>query len=123
MKRSFRLCRPLFAALMTLAVFLVWAPAGSQAASLMLHAAAGASHVHHVQGEAGIPQPELHGALSEDCQASANRCCRMAHCHPALSVHALEMIRVATRGETAVAVPGPGAGSEPEVILPPPRRP
>jgi hypothetical protein len=40
-----------------------------------------------------------------------------------MSVHALEMIRVATRGETAVAVPGPGAGSEPEVILPPPRRP
>lgn len=67
MKRSVQIWRVALAALMTLAVILVWPPLGSEAASSSLHATAPASHSHHTHAEEGSPQRVLPVTLDEDC--------------------------------------------------------
>ena len=123
MKRSVRKWRVALVALITLAVVLVWPPVGSEASSSTVHAATAASdNHHHAHVEENSPQGALHGTLDEDCQASAIGCCMMTHCHPGISVDALEMATVVASDRTTAAAPVRGLGSDPGVILPPPRR-
>lgn len=122
MKRSVQIWRGVLAVLMTLAVFVVWPPRGSEALSSTDHAAITASHSHHAHAEEISPQPVLDVTLDADCQLSAIGCCMMTHCHLVISVAAHEMTNVVTSGETRAATPVRGLGSDPGMILPPPRR-
>jgi len=122
MKRSVQIWRVALAALMTLAVILVWPPLGSEAAKSTIHAVAPASHSHHAKDEEEIAQWVLHVTLDADCQASAIGCCMMTHCHPGISVDPHEMSAFTSNDETMSAAAVQVLGSGPGVDLPPPRR-
>lgn len=121
MKRSVRIWRVVLAALMTLAVVLVWPPEGAESAS-SVHAAVTPSHSHHGHAEKKAPQQVRHSTLDEDCPVSAIGCCMMTHCHPGISVDPHQMNTMAVSDETAASAAVRGLGSDPGVILPPPRR-
>jgi hypothetical protein len=123
MTRSVQIWRVVLAALTTLAVIFVWPPLGLDSASSPVYAAVASSHSHHEYAEEKGAQRVLYGMRDEDCRASVTGCCMMIHCHPGISVGPHEMAMVAAIDETATAAAVRGLGSDPGVILPPPRRP
>lgn len=109
------------AALVALVV-LVWPPDGLEAASPYVHAEVHPLHSHLMHAKERRPQRVLPFMLDANCHASAFGCCAMAHCHPAISVDPHEMTNISANDDETAAVAEQGLGSDPGVILPPPRR-
>ena len=122
MKWSGQIWSVALAALMTLAVSLVWPPLGSEAASSTNHAPITALERHQTHAEEISPPLVRHVSLDADCQPSAFGCCAMTHCHPAISVDAHQMTNVVAAGETTTTAAARHSSSDPGVNLPPPRR-
>lgn len=81
-----------------------------------------ASHSHEAQTEQdGRPQG-YHVALHADCDASATVCCCVTHCHQGLTVAPHEIAFIAYDKVRDAAAGIRVSGSEPRVLLPPPRR-
>lgn len=122
MRQSVRIWRVALSALLMLAVVFVWPPVGSDPESSMVHTATTASDSHHSHEKHRSSEQDRHGALNDGCQGSVTGCCMMTHCHPGISVKPHEMAAVTTHDEMTDPAAVQGLGSEPGVILPPPRR-
>ncbi len=122
MKQSVRMWRVALSALLMLAVVFVWPPVRSEPESSMVHTATIASDGHHSHEKQHSPEQDRHGALNDGCQASVTGCCMMTHCHPGISIEPHELAAVTTHDEMTAATTVQGLGSDPGVILPPPRR-
>lgn len=109
------------AALLTLAFILVWPPVVHGSASSDNHGMQAGTHGHH----AHIEQNDQHSLLSvktdADCDASAIGCCMMAHCCPGISVGRYDLPFFAGDDVTTAASAVRGTGSDPGMVLPPPR--
>jgi hypothetical protein len=123
MTSSVQIWRFVLAALTTLAIIFAWPPLGSNSMSSHLLAAVSSSPSHHKCAEERGAQRVLHGTRDEDCRASVTGCCMTTHCLPGLLVGPHEMATLAAIDETATAAAVRGLGSDPGVILPPPRCP
>lgn len=120
MKQSGWIWKMAMAALMALAVVLVWPPDGSDTASPNVYAAGPASDIHHSHAEEDGHQPGRRVTPDADCMGIG--CCAMTHCHPGISADPHEVIAIAVNEETTTSVAVRSSGSAPRVILPPPRR-
>lgn len=109
------------AALMALAMVLAWAPVGREAGAPRVHAAVHAPVIQHAL--AAEDDRQAHGSmLHAECGISAMGCCGMGHCLSGIAVEPLETTGHAARDEARVAATVQASGSEPGLILPPPRR-
>jgi len=79
-------------------------------------------HGHHAHFEQNDHNHHVDAKLDADCNASAIRCCMMPHCSPAISGEPGDLpVFVVDDGATGASVVR-GAGSDPGIVLPPPRR-
>lgn len=119
MKISTRMVNTGLAALLTLAFVLIWPPVVAGSASSSNHAAQADTHGHHAH-------TEQHGLLNikmdADCGASAIGCCMMVHCCPGLSAGPHDMPGSVSNDSTTAASAVRATGSDPGMVLPPPRR-
>lgn len=121
MEWSVQVWRVALAALIALAVILVWPPLGSEAASPTVHEASPAFHSHATRAEENSPQRVIHGNMDADCYTSAICRCAMTHCHSGISVEPHKMATFTFDDETIAAAAVQRLGSSPDVVLPPPR--
>ena len=110
------------AALLALAFAFIWPPANFGSPSSHDHAAQAEAHTHQAHAKPSGQHSFLAVQMDADWGAAATGCCMMAHCCPGISVGAHEVTTVTSSDETTAATPVPGSGSDPGVILPPPRR-
>ncbi|MFD1912081.1 hypothetical protein [Halodurantibacterium flavum] len=122
MKKSARICNMAMAAVLALAFAFIWPPASFGSPLSYDHAAQAEAHTHQAHAKRGDQHSLLTVQMEADCDAAAAGCCMMAHCCPGISVGAHEITTVTASDETTAATPVPGLGSDPGVILPPPRR-
>lgn len=120
MKRSERMWRVVVAALLALAVALVWPPAGSGSASPDTRGVQTAAQSNHDHGAPSGRHSIVH--VDSNCDASGIGCCVMTVCHPGISADPQDMPLAATDGDTPAATEVRGVGRAPGVVLPPPRR-
>ena len=108
-------------ALFAFAVLFVWSPFDAGAASPYDQGVQSSPQIHQTHaaqnGQDGTSQVSHYAC----CDAPSVGCCVMMLCHPALSVDAHRLPIVAADDATAAATELLGLGSDPEVILPPPR--
>ena len=110
------------AALLTLALVFVWPPVDLGFASPANHGVQAGTHGHHAHIEQNDQIRHLSVTLSADCEASAIGCCMMAHCCPGISVGPHDLpVFVGDDGATAASAVR-GTGSDPGMVLPPPRQ-
>lgn len=118
MKMSAQMLRTGLAALLTLAFIVIWPPVDYGSASFSHHAAQTGTHGQQTH-------TEQHGLLNiktdADCDASAIGCCMMAHCYPGISVGPHDMPGFVSDDGTTAASAVRGTGSDPGMVLPPPR--
>lgn len=101
------------AAFLVLAALAISLPAGVEAATHHDDVAqAGADHAQH--GHTESPETK--------CEASVSGCCGMVHCQTALSVTGHVFARLVTRSESGAATSVRRVGTDPGIILPPPRK-
>jgi len=110
------------AALLALAFAFIWPPANFGSPSSYGQAAQAEAHTQHADAKPSGQHSFLTVQMDADCDAAAAGCCMMVHCCPGISVGAHEITTVTASDETTAATPVPGLGSDPGVILPPPRR-
>lgn len=122
MKKSARIWNMAIAALLALAFAFIWPPANFGSPTPYDHAVQAEAHTQHAHGKPSGQHGFLTVQMEADCAAAAAACCMMAHCCPGISVGAHEITTVSASDETTAATPVPGLGSDPGVILPPPRR-
>jgi hypothetical protein len=122
MKKSARIWNLAMAALLALAFAFIWLPASFGSPSSYDHAAQAKAHTHQAHAKPSDQHSRLTVQMDADCDAATLGCCMMAHCCPGISVGAHEITTVTASDETTAATPVPGLGSDPGVILPPPRR-
>jgi hypothetical protein len=112
--------RTFLAALLSLAFVLIWAPFIAGSAS-SYHAAQAGMLGHHADTE----QADQHGRRTikteAECDASAVRCCMMAHCCPGMSVGPQDMPGFVSDDVSTAALAVCGTGCDPGLVLPPPR--
>ena len=110
------------AALLTLALVFLWPPVDYGSASSDNHGVQAEMHGHHTNAEQSEQVVYRNVTSDGDCAASAIGCCMMAHCCPGISVgpQALPVIVCDDGAIAASAVRG--TGSDPGMVLPPPRR-
>ena len=122
MRKLERMCRMVLAALLTLAFVFVWPPIDPGFASSGNHGVHAGTHSHHAHIEQNDLILHLNVESDADCDALAMGCCMMAHCCPCISVGPHDM-PVTVRDDGATAASGVyGTGSDPGMVLPPPRR-
>lgn len=110
------------AALLTLAFVLVWPPVDHGSALTDNHGVQAGTHGHRAHIEQNDQIRHLNVKLDADCDASAIGCCMMAHCCPGISVGPQDLpVFVRDDGATAASAVR-GTGSDPGMVLPPPRR-
>ncbi|WP_141703023.1 hypothetical protein [Cereibacter johrii] len=109
-------------ALLTLAFVLVWPPAGHGSASSDNRGVQAEIHGHRVDAEQNDPALYCNVTSDGDCAASAISCCMMAHCCPGISVEPQDLPVVVWDDGAIVPAVVLGKGSNPGVVLPPPRR-
>ncbi|WP_209428176.1 hypothetical protein [Pararhodobacter sp. SW119] len=110
------------AALLTLAFVLVWPPVDHGSAVSVNDGVQAGTHGHHANIEENDQIRYLNVQLDADCAASAIGCCMMAHCCPGISVGPQDLpLIVCDDGATAASAVR-GTGSDPGMVLPPPRR-
>ena len=122
MKKSARISNLAMAALLALAFAFVWPPANFGSPSSYDHAAQAEAHTHQAHAKPSDQHSLVTVQMDADCDAAALGCCMMAHCCPGISVAPHEMTTMAVCDETTTAAAVWGLGSDPGVILPPPRR-
>lgn len=122
MKKSSPIWNMAMAALLALAFAFIWPPAKFGSPSSYDQAAQAESHTHQAHAKPCDQHSLLTVQMDADCHAATLGCCMMAHCCPAISVGAQVITPVSASDETTAATPPPGLGSDPGVILPPPRR-
>jgi hypothetical protein len=106
------------AALLALVAVLMSLPHDHRVAA---HPATGphATQTAHIgQGISDAPEHETPAA---DCEATVTGCCAMVHCQPVLSVTVQELDRVTTQAACRAEHKVRSSGSDPGIILPPPR--
>ena len=109
------------AALLTLAFVLVWPLVDHGSALSVDHGVQARMHSHHAHIEQSDQTRHLNVQLDADCDTSAIGCCMMAHCCPGISVGP-QVLAVFVRDDGATAASAfRGTGSDPGVVLPPPR--
>lgn len=121
MRRFAQIWGILLAALMTLTVIAVWPPGGSGPASSSVSAAVISFHSYPQYPDENGSRPAVRGNLDEDCQPASSGCCMMIHCYPGISVEPHKVAAIAVNDKTTTAAATRGLGSDPGVILPPPR--
>ena len=121
MKRSGRLSRMAMAAMMALAMVLVWPTADKGSASPYDHGVQSVLQRHHAHAAQNSRHRVLHVNLNADCDASASGWCVITP-FPGIFFEPHGMPIAATDDETTEASAVRGFGREPGVILPPPRR-
>ena len=117
-----RMWRMGLAALLALALVLVWPPVGQGSASPENHLAQSGPHGHHAHLEQNDQVRVLNAHLDADCDASAIGCCMMAHCCPGISVAPHDLPVFVCNDEATAASAVRGTGSDPGMVPPPPRR-
>jgi hypothetical protein len=122
MKKSARIWNMAMAALLALTFAFIWPPANFGSPSPNDHTAQAESHTQHAHAKPSDQHSILTVQMDADCDAATLGCCMMAHCCPGISVGAHEITTVTASDETTAAAPVRGLGSDPGVILPPPRR-
>lgn len=110
------------AALLALTVLFVWPPVEPSSASPDSHGIQVAHHGHHPYSKQSDQHRLLHVNLHADCDASAMGCCTMMHCCPGVSVSPHDLPLFGGNGETTAASAVHVTGSDPAMVLPPPRR-
>jgi hypothetical protein len=120
-KLANRAVQVMIAAMLTLAVSLMWPSTGSVASSS--HA-----HVHGIENDVSRDHSAHHdrrldGAIQIDCEPSAIGCCMMTLCHPALAIEPNHMAFMGGGGRPEPAMAARVFGSKPDVVDPPPRIP
>lgn len=110
------------AALLTLALVLVWPPVDHGSALSDNHGVQAEMHGHHAHAEQS--EQILHSnAMSDgDCAASTMACCTMAHCCSGISVGQQDLPVTARDNGATAASAVHCTGSDLGVVLPPPRR-
>ncbi len=110
------------AALLALAALAISLPTGVQAAT---HHPAGLHHTHHDNPAQAGAEHAQHGQTESpgpECDASVSGCCGMVHCQTALSVTGHVFDRILATRESEAANPVRRVGTDPGIILPPPRK-
>ncbi|WP_143145752.1 hypothetical protein [Devosia enhydra] len=110
------------AALLTLALVLVWPPVDHGFASSDHHGVQAEMHGHHAHAEQSDQVLYRNVTSDGDCAASAIGCCMMAHCCPGISVGPQDLPVIVCDDEATAASVVRGTGSDPGMVLPPPRR-
>lgn len=110
------------AALLALAVVLVWPPVGPGSASPYDSAGQLEPRSDHAHGAQSSQHQVVIVDLAAACDASAAGCCVMAHCYPGISVDPHDLPLFAGDEGTTAASAVHGAGRDPGMVLPPPRR-
>ena len=109
------------AAFLTLAFVFVSSPVDPSFGSSENHGVKAGMHGHHAHIEQSDQIRHLDVKSNADCDASAMVCCMMAHCCPGISVGPQELpVSVRDAGATAASSVR-GTGSDPGMVLPPPR--
>lgn len=122
MKKTAWIWRMGLAALLTLAFVLVWPPVGTERASAEDHVVQSEMHRNRARMEQDDQVGHLNVKSNADCGAAAMACCMMAHCCPGISVGPQDLpVIVCEDGATAASAVR-GTGSDPGMVLPPPRR-
>jgi hypothetical protein len=109
-------------ALLALAIVLGWPPVDPGSASPYNNGVQLAAHGHHAHTEQNGHHRILHVNLDADCDSSAIGCCGMTHCYPGISVDPHDLPLLAGDDGTTAASAVRGTGSDPGMVLPPPRR-
>lgn len=122
MKKSVRIWNMAMAALLALAFAFIWPPGNFGSPSPHDHTAHAEAHTQHADAKPSGQNSFLTVQMDADCAAAAAGCCMMDHCCPAISVGAHEMTKLAASNVTTAAEAVSGLGSDPGVVLPPPRR-
>lgn len=121
MEKSVRIWNMAMAALLALAFAFVWPPANLGSSSPSDYTAQAEPHIQHAHGKPSGQHSFLTVQMDAACAAAAAGCCMMAHCCPAISVGTHVMTGMAVREVTTAAEAVRGLGSDPGVVLPPPR--
>ncbi|QBJ22884.1 hypothetical protein [Haematobacter massiliensis] len=122
MKKAAWVWRMGLAALLTLAFVLVWPPVYTGSASAEDHVVQTEMHGNHPRMEQDDQVGYLNVKSNADCDASAMACCTMAHCCPGISVGPQDLpVSARDNGATAASAVY-CTGSDPGMVLPPPRR-
>lgn len=119
MKLANRAVQLMIAAMLALAVSLMWPSTDSVASSS--HA-----HMHGIENDVSRDHSAHHdrrldGSNLIDCEPSAIGCCMVMLCHPALAIEPYYMAFMGRGGETEPAMAARVFGSKPDVVDPPPR--
>ena len=109
------------AALLTLAFVFVWPPVGTGSGSAEDHVVQAEMHGNHARMEQDDQVGHLAVKSNADCDASAMACCMMAHCCPGMSVGPQDLPVIACGDGATAASAVRGTGSDPGMVLPPPR--
>lgn len=109
------------AALLTLAFTFIWSPVHHVSASGYDLAAQAGTHGHHAHAEQNDPHSLLNVKRDAECETTAIGCCMMAHCCPGISVGTHDVPGLVGGNGTTAAPAVRGTGSDPGMVLPPPR--
>lgn len=109
------------AALLTLAIFLAGPPVGHSSASVSNQTAKAETLGHFTHTEQSDQHRHHKVKLNVDCNATALGCCMMAHCCPGNLVDLHDVPLVDGEEETKTASAVRCTGSNPWIVLPPPR--
>ncbi|WP_373489294.1 hypothetical protein [Blastomonas sp.] len=108
------------AAVLTLTIVLFWPPDHGFASSYNTGLQAEA-HGHLAYSEQNDQHRHLNVKMDADCDASTIGCCVMAHCCPGISVGPDDLPLFTRNDGTTAASADRGTGSDPVMVLPPPR--
>lgn len=114
-----RAVQVMIAAVLSLAVSLMWPSAGSVLSASHAHMHGVATEVSHILS--AQHDHRHNGAIHIDCEPSGIGCCMMTFCHPALAIEPCHMAFMGTGGRTEPAMAASVLGRKPDVVDPPPR--
>ena len=116
-----RTAQLVIAAMLALAVSLVWPSAGPVASSSR-------THMHSIEPDVPLDHSahqdhQLGGlpAIHVDCEPSGVGCCMKTLCHPGLTTEPIGMAFTGADNEDEAVLATDAPGSEPDVAVPPPR--
>lgn len=109
-------------ALLALALIIFWPPVHYGSASPGAHAMFSAeAPVHHPLSDQHDPPSLFSVKLDGACDAAAAGCCMMAHCCQGIAIAQPDLPLFAGNEGRKAAPATRGAGSDPALVLPPPR--
>lgn len=121
MNTSARMLRLGWAALLSLVFAVTWLPVSHGSASPSDHAALAGTPGHLAHSERNDLLGPLTIKADADCDISAKGCCMTAHCCPGISVGLHDLPAFVSDDSPTSAPAVHGTGSDPAIVLPPPR--